>query len=152
MKKLLFLFFLAGFNSYCQTPKRIKFNYDSAGNQTQRFICITCPTARTIKDSIIKTSENLEEEDMISDAESDQIKYYPNPVLEELYVKWSNTNSTHVVEINLFTLNGQLLKQYSNIKSQNSEKIAFSNYPVGYYNLVLVYNNGEKKNLKIVKQ
>ncbi|SHI71181.1 T9SS type A sorting domain-containing protein [Flavobacterium terrae] len=150
MKKLLFLFLLIGSNAYSQTPKRIKFVYDSAGNQTQRYICL-CLSAKNANDSIYKTEETLVEEDMIQDAEYEQIKYYPNPVLEELYIKWPNTNERKVISIDLFSLNGQLLKRYENLISQNNMKIDFYKYPEGFYNVLLIYENGENKSLKVLK-
>lgn len=133
------------------SQKRIKFTYDSAGNQTQRYICITGCTAKMANDSIYKTEKTLVEEDLIEDIEYEQIKYYPNPVLEELYVKWPNTIDKYVSKIELYSLNGQLLKQFDNIKNQNTISVSFYNYPEGYYNLLLIYSNGERKTLKIVK-
>ncbi|WP_136667659.1 T9SS type A sorting domain-containing protein [Flavobacterium sp. H122] len=150
MKKLFFLFFLIGLNSIGQTPKRIKFMYDSAGNQIRREIIINAP-ARISNDTIYKTPETLTPKDLIEDIEYSDIKYYPNPVLEELYVNWSNTNEKYISSIELYALNGQLLLQNPNLKRNENTIVSFRNFPDGYYSLLLMYNNGERKTLKILK-
>lgn len=129
---------------------RIKFNYDSAGNQTRREIIFNTP-ARMSKDSIYKTPETLTPQDLIEDAEYTDIKYYPNPVLEELYVNWSNTNTKYITQMELYSINGQLVLQNSNLKKDQNTIVPFRNLPHGYYTLLLVYNNGERKTLKIIK-
>ncbi|MCL9806450.1 T9SS type A sorting domain-containing protein [Flavobacterium amniphilum] len=147
MKKLLLL--LLGLNLInCYSQRRITFNYDAAGNQEKRLVCLCA--AKTANDSIYKDLEELTENDLVK--EDEQVSYYPNPVLEELYVKWSNTENSRLVAIDLYTLNGQLLKHYTNLKNQETAKVAFYNLPDGYYNVVLLYSNDERKTLKIVKQ
>lgn len=149
MKKILFVLLLVV--NTVQSQIRIKFRYDSAGNQTERYICISGCAEKMAKDSIFKTKKTLVEGDLIQDEEYEQIKYYPNPVLEELYVKWQNTNENNITQIQLYSLNGQLIKQFDDLKDKEVYTILFYNYPEGYYNLVLIYNNGERKTLKIVK-
>lgn len=129
---------------------RIKFTYDNAGNQVMRAICTSC-LAKTSVDSI-KTSETVTESDMIKDEVYDQISYYPNPVLQELYVRWINNETKYVSSIELYSLSGQSIQRFDNLKGSEITTIGFLNYPTGYYNVVLFYNNGERKTLKIVKK
>lgn len=143
-----FLFFSIIVNS--QSANRIKFSYDSAGNQERRFICLC--SAKTNNDSIYKTIETIVEEDLVKDTEFEQISYYPNPVREELYVKWANNINNPVIALEVYSLTGQLLRSYTNLKDVEMTSVAFQDYPIGYYNLLLVYADGERKLLKIVKQ
>lgn len=151
MKHLLLLSFVLSITIMSsQTPTRIKFNYDDEGNQTERIICVGC-NARTAKDSTM-TSETITENDMIKESLFDQISFYPNPVREELYIKWINDEKNHVSNIELFSQVGQSMQQYTNLKGKDTATIPFLNYPNGYYNVVLVYNNGKRKTLKVVKK
>jgi len=144
----LFYFLLISGFSFGQT--RVQFQYDTEGNQTARVICLTC-NAKTAKDSIV-TSKTLVESDMIKDAVHEQISYYPNPVRNELYIKWINEDSKYVIGISVVSISGQSIQQYQYTKESITAAIPFSNYPNGFYNVVLLYNNGEKKTLKIVKK
>ena len=135
---------------FSQSSTRIRFNYDNEGNQIERIICLGCD-ARTAKDSTI-TSENITESDLEKDPLFNQISYYPNPVREELYIKWVNDDKNYVLNIELFSQVGQSLQQYSNLKGKDTATVSFLNYPSGYYNVVLVYFNGERKTLKIMKK
>ncbi|MEQ3690364.1 MAG: T9SS type A sorting domain-containing protein, partial [Flavobacterium sp.] len=96
--------------------------------------------------------ETIVEEDLIKDTEFEQISYYPNPVREELYVKWANNINNPVTALEVYSLTGQLLRSYTNLKDVEMTSVAFQDYPIGYYNLLLVYADGERKLLKIVKQ
>lgn len=151
MKKILLFCFVFSFTLMSsQTPTRIRFNYDDEGNQIERIICVGC-NARTVKDSTI-TSETITESDMEKDLLYHQISYYPNPVKEELYIKWVNDDKNYVLNIELFSQVGQSLQQYSYLKGKDTATVSFLNYPSGYYNVVLVYFNGERKTLKIMKK
>lgn len=130
---------------------RIKFRYDSAGNQIQRYICINCITAKTYANSEFKTPETIVEKDLIEDEENDHVSYYPNPVREELYVKWKNKDNVFVTSIEIFSISGQLVSSYPKLNNVDTVSIAFQSFPEGIYNLILVYSNSERKTLKIVK-
>ena len=145
-----FLFFLSLVvcSSFGQT--RIQFQYDNEGNQTARIICPTC-SARTVKDSTM-TAETVTDSDLIKDEEFEQISYYPNPVKEELYIKWVNEDGKYVTGITVFSITGQSMQQYSGLKGNVTATVPFVNYPNGFYNVVLAYNDGERKTLKVVKK
>jgi hypothetical protein len=51
----------------------------------------------------------------------------------------------------LHDLNGRTLKTYNNLAKLNNLNIPFLDYPAGTYLVVLVYNDGEHKTIKIVK-
>lgn len=150
MKNYFLLLLLFFFSAMSGQPTRIKFTYDAAGNQIKREICSNC-LARTANDSI-KTAATLTGSDMIKDDVYDQISYYPNPVREELYVKWVNIETKYVSSIEVYSLSGQSVQRYTNLKGNELATIGFLNYPSGYYNVVLLYSDGERKTLKIVKK
>ncbi|WP_396190969.1 T9SS type A sorting domain-containing protein [Flavobacterium sp.] len=151
MKKMFFaLSLLFSLSALSQNDNRIKFEYDSAGNQTRRFICLC--EAKIANDSIFKNIETLVEKDMIQDVEYEQLSFYPNPVLEELYIKWSDKTNNPIVEMQLYSMSGQLLQTKKGIKQGELTSVSFHNYATGIYNLILIRLNGERKTLKIVKE
>lgn len=142
MKKLLLLVLFVTTVSNAQ--KRIKFDYDSTGNQVERVICSNCG-ARI-------SNENPKEEDFIKNEISSSIDYYPNPVKEELYLKWTNKLDANIEAIELSSISGQLLKKSTEMQDKKDTSITFSEYPQGMYVLVFIYTNGERESIKIVKQ
>lgn len=148
--KILFSFILfVGLNmSYAQ--QKIIFGYDTAGNQTSRVLCLTGCTAKQTKE--IKEIEALVEEDLQKFYPEDMISYYPNPVREELYLKWELLDDNKVSCIMVYGLNGQVLKSYSGQEKVNNQTISFQQYPTGIYAVVLNYFNGDQKTIKIIKQ
>lgn len=150
MKKYLLLLFL-GFSLFTKAQdNKITFDYDNAGNQTIRELCLSC-TKPGYKTKAPKEIVALEEEDLQKFSPEDVISYYPNPVKEELYLKWELVEGKTVSSIYLYALNGQVLKTYENLDKANALNIPFFNYPVGTYLIVLVYSDGEQKTIKIVK-
>jgi len=146
MKKLVFLFTLFTISTNAQ---KIRFEYDAAGNQIQRKWCTNCPSRNA--QETYKDVSQLEDSDLEKFFPEDVISYYPNPVKEELFLKWELVNENKVSSIDVFTLNGQVLKTIKENLSQNSLIISFQEYPVGVYFLSLNYNNGDQKSIKIVK-
>lgn len=150
MKKYILLFFL-GFSLIAKAQdNKITFDYDTAGNQIKRELCLSCNNA-TYKTKAPKEISALQEEDLQKLFPEDVISYYPNPVKEELYLKWELVADKAVATIYLYALNGQVLKTYDNLEKTNALNIPFFNYPSATYLVVLVYNDGEQKTIKIVK-
>jgi len=150
MKKIVFLFILFTITVNAQTGQRIKFEYDTAGNQTRRFVCLNC-LAR-VADSIPKEIAELKEEDLLKFSPEDIISYYPNPVREELYLKWELINENKVTSIEVFSINGQRIIMYSNLENENTKNIPFQEYPQGTYLVLLNYVNGKQKSITILKK
>jgi hypothetical protein len=149
MKNYLLLLFL-GFSLFVKAQDKITFDYDNAGNQIKRELCISCNKAG-YKTTAPKEITAIVEEDLQKFTPDDVISYYPNPVKEELYLKWELVAGKTVGSIYLYALNGQVLKTYNNLDKANNLNIPFFNYPVGTYLVVLVYNDGVQKTIKIVK-
>ena len=151
MKNYLLFLFL-GFSLFAKAQDKIVFEYDDAGNQTKRFLCLSSNcTTTTSKKAPPKEIVALQDEDLQKFSPEDVISFYPNPVKEELYLKWELVADKTVADIYLYALNGQVLKTYNNLEKTNTLNIPFSVYPTGSYLVVLVYNDGEQKTIKIVK-
>lgn len=146
-KELLILISLFYFSTNAQN--KITFSYDAAGNQTNRTYCFGCASKNSKE---IKEIEALVEDDFEKFYPDDVISYYPNPVKEELFLSWQITDNNFVDQINVFSLTGQLLKQYIYTSSLNTQNIPFQDYPAGLYVVLLNYNTGEQKSIKIIKK
>lgn len=146
-KELLFVILL--FSLATNAQQKLTFSYDDAGNQIIRELCLSC-TSKPAKE--IKEIEALVEEDMLKFSEGDAISYYPNPVKEELYLTWQQTEVSHITSIQIFSITGQLFKQYLTNSKTNNQNIPFQSYPSGVYAILLNYSNGEEKSIKIIKQ
>lgn len=149
MRKLLLV--VLGFSSFVHAQNdKMMFSYDDAGNQIKREICLKC-TKESQSSVPPKEVEALKEEDLQKFSPEDVISYYPNPVKEELYLKWELSEQKTVATIYLFTSSGKLLQTYKGLDHLSNYAIPFLNYPQGVYLLSLVYNDGEQKTIKIVK-
>ncbi len=150
MKKLLLLsLLLVSITSISQINK-ISFQYDNAGNQIQRLWCSSCPAR--VSNEVPKEISKLKEEDLQKFFPEDVISYYPNPVKEELYLKWELINENKVTSIQVYALNGQIVKDISKLESTNNQTVIFQDYPKGIYLLQLNYTNGDEKTIKIIKE
>jgi hypothetical protein len=148
--KILFTFvlFTCVYLSFGQ--QKITFQYDTAGNQTDRVLCLSGCSAKSIKE--IKDIEAIVDEDLQKFFPEDAISYYPNPVKEELYLKWEVLEDNKISSIVVYGLNGQVLKTFSKTETTNTQNISFQEYPAGVYLVVLNYKNGDQKTIKIIKQ
>ena len=148
-KKYLIITVLAFASAKAQSDK-IKFTYDAAGNQTKREICFCDKTSEPTKDL-----KDLVAEDFTPLDESltqDQVSYYPNPVQEELHIKWELINDRKVIAIMVFMTNGQMVQTYTNTNTVQLQTIAFGNLPTGVYLIMMQYSDGKEKTFKIIKK
>lgn len=127
-------------------PNSIKFDYDTAGNQIKRsFIYLA-------RQSNNNTIASKEEPKFVPTDDYGDVLYYPNPVKQELNVKWVDRTGQDMELMELYDLSGKLMHVYPNQSTLDSAIIDFQLYPQGLYNLILVYKGGERKTLRIVKQ
>jgi hypothetical protein len=149
MKRILLLsaaFLFAGI-LYGQAPDKIYFEYDIAGNQIVRYVCSSCKFSDNIKEIV-----NLTEEDLIKSFPDDVISYYPNPVKDDLYIKWQIIDNNYVKEIMLYDFNSRLIYTKNDLSDKDNITLNFSPYSKGIYLAILVYNNGDQKSIKISKE
>ena len=150
MKKLLLTAVFTFFAAMQAQAQSINFEYDIAGNQIKRKY-LFLDTTRLVNQNVKKTSE-LKQEDLIKFFPEDVISYYPNPVKEELFLKWELTDNNKVTTIAVFNLNGQLVNNYTEGFETNTQTLSFVTYPLGVYFVNLNYKNGDTKSIKIVKE
>jgi hypothetical protein len=149
--KYYLLLILFGFSINIVAQQKITFNYDAAGNQTLRELCLSGCTAKMSKETP-KEIEALTDEDLQKFSPEDVISYYPNPVREELYLKWELKEGNSVSSIVVYGLNGQILNTYHKTEKINTQNISFQSYPTGVYIVALIYTSGDQKTIKIIKQ
>ncbi|MDY0989669.1 T9SS type A sorting domain-containing protein [Flavobacterium sp. CFBP9031] len=151
MKKIITLLFF-GICAFSNAQQKITFSYDSAGNQILRSLCLSgCnPTGKTVDEA--KEMEAVTEDDLLKFSKEDVISYYPNPVKEQLYLKWELVNDNKVSSITVYGISGQVLQNFSRTESTDNQIISFGEYPRGVYLVVLNYKDGEQKTIKIIKQ
>lgn len=148
----MLIIIMMGYCGYSQN--KLSFTYDAAGNQTQReLICVSCttPAARPGPSGVDAQTEN-EEEKLTQSAEYEEISYYPNPVQEQLYIKWYSNENVYVTSLQVYAMSGQLITTQNNLNSKNTAIVEFQNVTEGMYNVILIYNNGETKILKVIKK
>jgi len=151
MKKIITLL-LFGVCLLSNAQQKITFGYDVAGNQVTRVLCLSgcVPSSKPAKE--IKEIEAITEEDMLKFSEEDVISYYPNPVKEELYLKWQLINDNKVTSIMVYGMSGQILQTLLKTENTDNQIILFGDYPRGVYLVSLSYKSGEVKTIKIIKQ
>ncbi|WP_029272452.1 T9SS type A sorting domain-containing protein [Flavobacterium sp. KJJ] len=151
MKKITTLILL-GICVFTHAQQKITFNYDAAGNQILRELCLTGCIPSTKPAKGVKEIDALTDADLLKFSEQDVISYYPNPVKEELYIKWELKENNYVSSIQVFNVSGQLLRSYQPSSNNQSQNIPFQDYPTGVYAVMLYYSNGDQKSIKIIKQ
>jgi choice-of-anchor A domain-containing protein len=129
------------------------FDYDPAGNQQKRYLCINCKTPSQL--TTAKTPQNFSEvpaAEFIESEFSSALSYYPNPVKEELYVQWHFVPSQTIESFRVYDLSGRLLTSYREPEGNTTETISFGSYPSGVYLLEVSYTSGDQKTIQIIKQ
>lgn len=151
MRKIITLLFF-GICALSNAQQKIIFAYDSAGNQITRTLCLSgCSgTAKTVEE--VKEIEAVTEDDLLKFSKEDVISYYPNPVKEQLYLRWELINDNKVSSITVYGVSGQVLQSFSGTESTDNQVISFGQYPRGVYLVVLNYKDGDQKTIKIIKQ
>lgn len=135
-----------GTNPPQQVARKIVFNYDVAGNQIIREVVLSSSSSKTTQDTIPRYS------DIPLDNSADIFSYSPNPVQDELYVKWQLTENKYIIELTIYSINGQKIKSYPNLSGKSEAILKFYDIPQGTYNIVLLYSDGNKNTIKIIKR
>lgn len=147
MKKYFLLLTLLGICNCFGQPELVAFDYDAAGNQIKRYLIdVNRPGSENPK-----SITELTESDLIKSDIYDDIKYYPNPVKEELYVFWNLVKDNNVQSIQLFSISGKLIRSFDNLNKFENFTIPFQALPDGMYSVNLIFKDGAKKSLKVIK-
>lgn len=125
--------------------RNISFNYDTAGNQIQRNLVIVIPSDSG------RIMSNQEDNKLDLNTEGDMLTYFPNPVKNTLNLRWSLIDGKNVKMIQIFSINGQLIKTYNTLESKIMAEIDFSGLPQGIFMLNILYSNSTQEVIKIIK-
>jgi hypothetical protein len=135
-----------------QSDKSIAFDYDDTGNQKLRHMIYIAakPKNNADQNSMQKLLDSKQPFKQTEDY--DDISYFPNPVNSELHIKWVNKENHIMKTIELYDFAGKMAQVFQQNSNSESLEIGFGGYPSGIYTLTLIYTNGERRVLKIVKQ
>ena len=137
MKKIVLLtLFMCATNLYAQQePPPLYLEYDKAGNQiVSDLVCVNCPEDEGEKQHL------------------DALTYYPNPLAEELYLNWKNTETAYVTTIRVYSLNGKQLASKDNLELQTELRLNFGDKNAGIYIIEVLSNDGSTNTFKIIKK
>ncbi|MDG3581262.1 T9SS type A sorting domain-containing protein [Galbibacter pacificus] len=132
---------------------KIKFSYDSAGNQILRDrVCVNCSSAKTTAPKKELVAETPEEEEKIEETDNrSMITAYPNPVTDLLNVMWVESENA-VKQVAIYGTDGRLLfTQEINSKS-GQLNMDFGRYPSGLYLLLVTYQDNHQETFKVIKK
>lgn len=150
MKRLLLTHLLLILSVGAYAQQKLKFTYDTAGNQIVRDrVCATC-----LKAVIPQEADSLQAatpEDPLQNVADFEITAYPNPVTQLLFVDWDPGSELKPQLVQLFTLNGRLLATFPLRSGQRDQEVDFGGYPPGIYLINVSFSNNEKRSFKVVK-
>lgn len=163
MNKAVLSIFLISFVvgiGQAQDEYRAQYNYDNAGNQTNRnWVCINCQgSSREVPTDTVDVVETDLQDDVLDDLldsttpeEVGTIDAYPNPVTSVLQVEWVE-NQKMVSNIALYSMSGRQLFQRSVQQKAGNLDLDFSIYPPGRYIISVEYNDSSRKAFHILKK
>ncbi|MCP4176260.1 MAG: T9SS type A sorting domain-containing protein [bacterium] len=159
MKLRIILIILAvlGFTYVCNAQNSYTYYYDGAGNRISRRIVYMTPTPETTEtDTTIFTENNnsngktQDDRSKVEDVFMDntEISIFPNPTADRLNVNFSNIDIEGRIMLQVFDINGRLLKtqQANNLRN----KIDFSRNSAGTY-ILRIISGDDKKEYTIIK-
>lgn len=159
MKKIHLLILLFGACTYAQiigepdddlifTVPKILFEYDAAGNQIRRELCINCSLSSG-RQAAAKETVTMQPQKFLPE---DRLSYYPNPVKEALTIQWGKDDNGHIQRILVYAADGRQMSSITNSKATNSQTIPFLDFPPGVYMVVVYFDNKEQESVKIIKK
>jgi Secretion system C-terminal sorting domain len=151
VKKTLFFVLFCNYSMMLNAQAQeetLQLSYDPAGNQTlSALVCINCPESEAPQDLV----ENPQEEPEAKTA-LNQLRYYPNPVAQELNLTWENTPIAQLAAVSVYTLNGKRIAVRKNLNAQTQLTLHFSDKASGIYTVEALSSDGKTTTFKILKQ
>jgi len=160
MKKIYLLMLLFGTCTYAQiivepgdddlmlTVPKILFEYDAAGNQIKRELCLNCSPSSGRQAAANETVTTQPQKFL----PEDRLSYYPNPVKEALTIQWGRQDNGHILKVLVYTIDGRQMSSVTNLKATNSQTIPFLDFPPGVYMVVVQFDNKKQESVKIIKK
>lgn len=152
---------------------KLIFSHDLAGNQTQRFYCEEegfcspiAPSSRKINEKGIKMKDEqgfvvaeqtdvpLPGEEIEKVIEILDVKHsiYPNPTNGKVTIQLSGKDYNLTNSINIYSLNGSLVKRINIKNPTNQMELDISNMPSGTYFIHMHFTNGTVTTEQIIKK
>lgn len=145
---LLILFQFPVFSAYCQiTGSVLEYAYDNSGNRKTRRVIYLNTRRSTPSDTSLLVNEDIEKGFSMS-LDDINIRLYPNPVLESLYLEIEGEIHYENVNYRIMDINGRIIED-SRIGGSHSA-ISFSGISNGSY-VLRVYTEREYREYKVVK-
>lgn len=137
------------------TPDTVLFSYDTAGNQTERFLCpdATCGVANSsVQDQV--TGNGLNEElpnDEMEILEKAMV-FYPNPTDGRVSVTLSGDVDAEIVNnIHVFNARGSIVKTVNLNSGSRQTELDLTALPAGVYLIHLHLSDGQNVTKKLIK-
>ena len=130
------------------TVPKILFEYDAAGNQIRRELCINCSLSSG-RQAAAKETLTTQPQKFLPE---DRLSYYPNPVKEALTIQWGKDDNGHIQKILVYAADGRQMSSITNSKATNNQIIPFLDFPPGVYMVVVFFDNKEQESVKIIKK
>lgn len=128
--------------------QKITFDYDTMGNQIVR---IYFASGNKMSEDPIKEYKDLVDADLKKFHPEDEFSYYPNPVIDELFIQIPENLNKEIISFEVYNSNGQLIK-HSKLVNNYKTTISFSDLSVGTYFLNITFSNQEQKSITIIKK
>ncbi len=146
-KRIYILLCAICFSMEAFAQNTIYYDYDNSGNRIKRHILY-------LKSANVSDLDSIPQEQVQKEVATDQlgeltIKIFPNPTRGELTIELSGIGSSVSYNYQLYSFNGQLLKQKSSSKTLFA--IDLNNYSAGVYILRLNVE-GKYSEWKIIKE
>ncbi len=150
MKNTLLTFFAFILTTGLLAQQKLKFTYDTAGNQILRDrVCATCLKA-VLPQEIDSLIAEAPAEDLNNVANFD-IVAYPNPVTNLLFVDWIPDPDLEPLSVQLFSLDSRQLASYTIRRGQTEQEVNFEAFPAGLYILSVSFKNGTSRSFKVIR-
>lgn len=152
---------------------KLIFSHDLAGNQTQRFYCEEegfcspiAPSSRKIDEKGVKMKDEqgfvvaeqtdvpLPGEEIEKEIEILDVKHtiYPNPTNGKVTIQLSGKDYNLTNSINIYSVNGSLVKRINIKNPTNQIELDISNMPSGTYFIHMHFTNGTTTTEQIIKK
>ncbi len=122
----------------------IHFDFDNAGNQIKRYF----PYNKSSKQEVIAATAIQE----INEENKSELSYFPNPIEAELTISWVKSKNTYINSIQVFNINGKLIRSFNPSKSNQELSLPFQNIASGVYIIKALFNNGKQDSFKVIKK
>lgn len=150
-KLLVLICVFVGFNNAIAQPcALVTYTYDACGNRIKRSLQVQpCNYNQSSRPSNPDNKkDSLPEEDPIITKE---IKIYPNPTAESVFIEWENDSLSYLKNIILFDITGKQIREVSVGESDLQFILDLSSQKNGIYTVELIFTDNKRRSYKVLK-